>query len=194
MDTLLSSSVRFQCQNNVAMAIGVEGCPSLVLPPSVVVSRGLAFPITAIASHAFYECSFLSIIIPRSIEAFDSDCLSSCRLLSSVSFESNSQLKRIASRALSWSSLRSIVLPRSITFLDSSAFVGLNSNLSISTEPGRIFQPTVLSFSVSRRQRWFDIWDQLHRLSFHAMLKSSARHVSLIVLRFSRFHLNQIHN
>jgi hypothetical protein len=55
--------------------------------------------------------------------------------LSAVSFESDSQLRRVESLAFSWSLLKSIVIPRGVTFIDGSAFLHL-SDLSVSVEPG----------------------------------------------------------
>jgi hypothetical protein len=62
------------------------------------------------------------IEIPRTIEILCSLCFSECKLLSSISFESNSGLKRIESFAFSSSSLQSIVIPRSVEIICSSCF------------------------------------------------------------------------
>jgi hypothetical protein len=48
-----------------------------------------------------YLGSASSIVIPRGVETLGSQCFSSCKSLSSISFESNSQLKRIESSAFS---------------------------------------------------------------------------------------------
>jgi hypothetical protein len=61
-----------------------------------------------------------------------SECFSSCALLSSITFESNSHLTRIESFAFYGSSLRSNVIPRNVRFIDGSAFLEVNlSSISI---------------------------------------------------------------
>jgi hypothetical protein len=57
------------------------------------------------------------IKIPQSIEILGSSCFSSCELLSSISFEANSQLKRIEALALNGTSVRSVVIPSTIHFI-----------------------------------------------------------------------------
>jgi hypothetical protein len=74
------------------------------------------------------------IWIPKSAEHLYSSCFKSHRLLSSISFESNSVLKRIESYAFSSSSLQSIVIPRSVEILGSSCFSYCKSLSSISFE------------------------------------------------------------
>jgi hypothetical protein len=56
-----------------------------------------------------------SISVPASIESLGDECFAECLLLSSVKFESESNLLRIHTRAfLSCWSLKSILIPRSI--------------------------------------------------------------------------------
>jgi hypothetical protein len=76
------------------------------------------------------------IEIPRTIEILGSSCFSHYKL-SSISFESNSVLKRIESFAFAFSSssLQSIDIPRSVQFIDGSALAGVNLK-SISIESG----------------------------------------------------------
>jgi uncharacterized protein YuzB (UPF0349 family) len=73
--------------------------------------------------------------IPNNIEILGSSCLSSCGLFSSITFESNSRLRRIESFAFSSSSIKSIEIPRSVQFIDGSAFAGLSLS-SLTLEPG----------------------------------------------------------
>jgi hypothetical protein len=58
--------------------------------------------------------------IPSDIEILESDCFASCEMLSLITFESNSRLKRIKSDAFSFSSLESIVIPRNVQFIECS--------------------------------------------------------------------------
>jgi hypothetical protein len=82
-----------------------------------------------------YFGSKSTIVIPRYVEKLGSKCFHWSDSVSSVTFESNSQSKRIESCAFSSSSLKSIVIPRSVTFIDGSAFSNLESlSLSIETE------------------------------------------------------------
>jgi hypothetical protein len=56
-------------------------------------------------------------LIPRNVEIVGSYCFSSCKSLSSITFESNSHLTRIESEAFSSSSLQSILILSTILFL-----------------------------------------------------------------------------
>jgi uncharacterized protein YajQ (UPF0234 family) len=62
------------------------------------------------------------IEIGRTIEILGSNCFSNCKLLSSITFESNSHLARIESKAFSRSSLQSMLIPSTILFIASDAF------------------------------------------------------------------------
>jgi hypothetical protein len=72
--------------------------------------------------------------IASNIEILGCSCFSSCTLLSSISFESNSRLTRIESNAFSDSSLQSIVIPSTVQILGSSCFFYCKSLSSISFE------------------------------------------------------------
>jgi predicted nucleotidyltransferase len=76
-----------------------------------------------------------TIEIGNNIEIVGSRCFSSCRSLSSITFESNSHLTRIESAAFRASSLQSIVIPRNVRFIDGSAFIDVTLS-SISIESG----------------------------------------------------------
>jgi hypothetical protein len=66
-------------------------------------------------------CRSSKIEIPNHVQIFRSKCFSSCKLLSSIIFESNSHLTRIESKAFNESSLQSILLPSTISFVASDA-------------------------------------------------------------------------
>jgi hypothetical protein len=76
----------------------------------------------------------LIIDISNDIEILGSSCFSFCKSLSSISFESNSQLTRIESNAFSYSSLESIVIPSSVEILCSKCFSNCESLSSLSFE------------------------------------------------------------
>jgi hypothetical protein len=64
--------------------------------------------------------------IPYDIEIIGQSSFSSCKFLSSITFESPSRLRRIESLAFSHSSLQSMVIPQSIEFIAGSAFSNVN--------------------------------------------------------------------
>jgi hypothetical protein len=85
--------------------------------------------------RSFASSSHINIC--GAIEILGSACFCDCKSLSSISFESNSRLKRIESHAFSFSSLQFIEIPRNVRFIDGSAFLGVNLNSnSISIETG----------------------------------------------------------
>jgi hypothetical protein len=92
--------------------------------------------LTRIESCAFSLCSSLkSITIPRHVQILCSYCFWHCNSLSSISFETESELTRIESYAFySCSSLKSITIPRHVQILCSEWFSSCNSLSSISFE------------------------------------------------------------
>jgi hypothetical protein len=62
------------------------------------------------------------IEIGRDVEILGSWCFSGNKSLSSISFESDSRLRRIESSAFSRSSLESLILPRHVHCMEGSAF------------------------------------------------------------------------
>jgi predicted metal-binding protein len=72
-----------------------------------------------------------NIEIRRHIEILGSNCFAYCESLSSITFESNSDLTRIESRAFYDSSLSSIVIPGNVEILGSECFSSCKSLLSI---------------------------------------------------------------
>jgi hypothetical protein len=74
------------------------------------------------------------IRIPVDIEILGSNCFSNCKSLSSITFESNSHLKRIESASFSYSSLQSILIPRNVEILGSKCFSKCKSLSSITFE------------------------------------------------------------
>jgi hypothetical protein len=75
-----------------------------------------------------------SVMIPCDIEILYSECFSWCQSLESVTFESNSRLRRIESEAFSFSSLRSILIPHTVEILCSECFSRCISIQSVSFE------------------------------------------------------------
>jgi uncharacterized membrane protein len=75
------------------------------------------------------------IIIPRHVQILCSECFSYCNSLSSISFETDSELTHIESTIFYFcSSLKSITIPRHVQILCSECFSHCNSLSSISFE------------------------------------------------------------
>jgi hypothetical protein len=89
-----------------------------------------------------YFGSGTSATVPRSVQIICPDSFSYAESLTSIVFESDSQLKRIESNAFRYSSLASLQIPERVSFVDGSAFARLGSisiridrmNLSFVTE------------------------------------------------------------
>jgi hypothetical protein len=98
-----------------------------------------------------------NIFIPRSIQTLCSSCFSCRNSLSSISFETDSELTRIESKSFDYCcSLKSITIPRHVQILCSSYFTNCNSLSSISFETdselthieARALETTSLSLAV----------------------------------------------
>jgi hypothetical protein len=89
--------------------------------------------LTRIESGAFSNSSLRSILIPRNVEILGSKCFYGCTSLSSITFESNSQLtsnvglKVIPELAFWLSGLISIVIPATIRIVEKRAFFSCHS-------------------------------------------------------------------
>jgi hypothetical protein len=78
-----------------------------------------------------YFGSDSSVAVPRNVRAIAADCFSFNNFLSSISFEADSQLKRIESYAFANSGLTSIVVPRSVEVLEAKCFALCHSLSSV---------------------------------------------------------------
>jgi hypothetical protein len=85
-----------------------------------------------------YFGSINSVIIPSSVTHLYKSCFSNCKPLSSISFESESNLQRIEESAFAYSGLITTVIPASVTHLCKSCFSDCSSFSSISFETGSI--------------------------------------------------------
>jgi hypothetical protein len=77
-----------------------------------------------IESYAFQGSSLKSLVIPRNVEILGSSCFFDCPSLSSISFESDSQLKRLDEGALQELSLQVAIplpIPSTVVFIASEA-------------------------------------------------------------------------
>jgi hypothetical protein len=74
------------------------------------------------------------IEIPNNVAICGSNCFSSCKSLSSITFESNSHLTRIESCAFYGSLLQSILIPNNVQILGSNCFSSCKSLSSITFE------------------------------------------------------------
>jgi uncharacterized Fe-S cluster-containing radical SAM superfamily protein len=73
-----------------------------------------------------------NIAIPSDIEILGQSSFSNCKLLSSISFESDSHLRQFGASTFSYSSLKSIVVPRTVEVLGVSCFSFSQSLSSLS--------------------------------------------------------------
>jgi hypothetical protein len=79
--------------------------------------------LTRVESDAFSSCSSLkSFTIPRHVQILCSYCLSSCKSLSSISFDTESELARIEVDAFYSISLSSVLVPQNTLFVIGGAF------------------------------------------------------------------------
>jgi hypothetical protein len=83
--------------------------PSSIFFPSPAAALG----VTRIHPRAFHSTRTTSMLVSRHVQIPCSECFSQCESLSSISFETDSELTHIKSNALSFcSSLQSITIPR----------------------------------------------------------------------------------
>jgi hypothetical protein len=104
--------------------------PSSVFLPSPAATLGVA----RIGPDSFHSKRITSILIPRHVQILCSSCFLFCKSLSSISFETDSELTRIESNAFADSSIQSITIPRHVQILCSSCFSACKSLSSISFE------------------------------------------------------------
>jgi hypothetical protein len=127
------------------------------------------------------------------VEILGSKCFSYWESLSSIRFESNSDLTRIRSGATSHSALGSIVFPPSAQFIDGSALIDVTLS-SISIESGNeilVIENDFLVVAVNHKLiRHCSTSSEIEIGMNIKMLGSKAFH---LVNHFHQSHLNQIH-
>jgi hypothetical protein len=95
-------------------------------------SLATALKVAQIGDRAFSGTAIKSITIPRQVQIRSSSRVSNCDSLSSISFETHSELTRIESKAfLGCSSLKSITIPRHVQIFCSECFSDCKSLSSI---------------------------------------------------------------
>jgi hypothetical protein len=62
---VVAGGVRFNCENNFAIASGLESNLSIVFPVRLLVVRSFMVPVKPIGKLAFRKSSVKSIVIPR---------------------------------------------------------------------------------------------------------------------------------
>jgi hypothetical protein len=112
---------------------------AIIVPLSVLFLLPAAtLPVTQIGAWAFSDARITSMTIPRHVQILCSRCFLACNSLSSISFETNSELTRIESNAFcNCFSLKSIIILQHVKFIHSSTFAG-PSNLAISIESSNL--------------------------------------------------------
>jgi hypothetical protein len=108
----------------------------IAVSSSVFVSSLVAtLDVIRIGPPAFASIPITSVTMPRHVQILCLECFSCRRSLSSISFETESELTRIESGAFSYcSSLKSITIPRHVQILCSYCFSSCTSLSSISFE------------------------------------------------------------
>jgi hypothetical protein len=133
---LVVAGVRICVSGESVMATGLASGRDFIIPSSVFFpSLSVTLSVTGIGHGAFTQTSINVVTIPRHVQILSSKCFYDCKSLSSVSFETDSELTRIESHAF-WSclSLRSITIPRHVQILCSDSFSECKSLSSISFE------------------------------------------------------------
>ncbi|MDR0662284.1 MAG: leucine-rich repeat domain-containing protein [Holosporales bacterium] len=95
---------------------------------------GRCCPVTGVAENCFRNTPVGGIVIPRTVQILGLNCFGGCWLLENISFEVDSQLKRIESRAFWETFLKSVTIPRDVEILGSSCFSVCGSLESVSFE------------------------------------------------------------
>jgi hypothetical protein len=110
--------------------------PDIIVPSSVFFpSLAATLRVTRVVHHLFERTRITWVTIPRHVQILCSYCFPYCKSLSSISFETDSELTHIESNAFySCSSLESITIPRHVQILCSSCFSHCKSLSSISFE------------------------------------------------------------
>jgi hypothetical protein len=113
---LVVAGVRFRVSQGSPTAtgwdleLGLRG--AIIIPSSIFFpSSAAALCITRINSDGLGRKRIQSITIPRHVQIRCSSCFSNCKSISSIEFETDSELTGIKSNAFKRSSLKSITIP-----------------------------------------------------------------------------------
>jgi hypothetical protein len=99
---------------------------------------------------AFYESGLTSIHLPAAVTVIGESCFGDCRSLTSITFESGSQLSQLAEGAFREGGLASIHLPASVSVIGASCFSRCRSLTSITFESGSKFRETASDLLAGR--------------------------------------------
>ena len=107
--------------------------------------------ITSIGDYVFYNNQRLeSIVIPNSITSIGSNSFAGCSILTSVAFQTTSQLTEIKSYAFgSCTALESFVIPNSVTLMGSNIFESCYNLTSVTTGTGLRSIPYSFLYNIS---------------------------------------------
>jgi hypothetical protein len=117
--------VRVCASGGSATAIELlEGSGVEIIVPSSVFFPSLAatLDVTQMGPRAFVITRITSILIPRHVQILCSFCFSSCNSLSSISFETESELGQIEADTFYSTSLSSVLVPQNTRFIAGGAF------------------------------------------------------------------------
>jgi hypothetical protein len=119
------AGVRIDVSGRTATAAKLNfGAGGNIIAPSSVFFPCLAekLAVTQIGDRAFDKASIISITIPRHVQILCSLCFSHCESLSSISFETDSELTRIEAGAFAGTNFDCVIVPRSTSFIAGNAF------------------------------------------------------------------------
>jgi hypothetical protein len=119
----------------IATSLALSSCRQSVVPSSVFFpSLAATVRVTQLGGRAFENTGNTWVTIPCHVQILCSFCVSDCKSLSSISFETESELTRIESSAFYSCSLKSITIHRHVQILCSYCFSYCKSFSSISFE------------------------------------------------------------
>ena len=131
---IVQDGLHFITKNgNKAIVTGHNTNIKDVIIPATLNNNGSLFYVTEIDSLAFNGCDYLtSLVIPGRLTNLDVRTFANCTSLNSVTFEEDSNLKRISDYAfLNCTSLTSINIPDSLSRIGNNAFYNCRSLKSI---------------------------------------------------------------
>jgi hypothetical protein len=129
------SGVRVRASGGLAAVIGLASGHDIMVPSSAFFELdGATGRVGRIGYCAFERKPIMSITIPRHVQILCSFSFSDCYSLSSVTFETDSELRWIGSYAFSYCFFKSVTIPRRVRALCSACFLYCVSLSSVSFE------------------------------------------------------------
>jgi hypothetical protein len=109
--------------------------------------------LSRIEKEAFSSTGLIEIVVPASVKVIGKSCFLDCVLLSSVKFESGSELSRIGGWAFGRTGLVEIYVPASVKVIGKKCFCRCYSLSSVTFESGSQLQK--VETITLRKAGWF---------------------------------------